>query len=358
MSARDAKEGLLAVSQTKRELTIGVIPGDGIGRDVTRAARIVLERINSVESGLHMSFLDMQAGEVPAKETGNPLPEETRKGIQRCDAVLFGAVGAPHDFAVLSGIRYGLHLYANVRPIKALPGVDVLQPNADLVVIRENTEGLYRGVGYSDGDYHVNLRIFTQLGMERIIRFAFDYARREGRQKVTFTHKESVLAHTDAVMKRLFYELAESYPDVEAADMEIDACAMRMIMKPETLDVIIAENANGDILSDVGGGLIGGLGFTASANIGEKLAVFEPIHGSAPKHADKNEVNPIAALMACRMMFDYLERDDIARRLEQAIGAVLSEGRVRTYDIGGSSSTTDVAEAIADQLENRTRESR
>jgi isocitrate/isopropylmalate dehydrogenase len=339
------------VSAPKHELTIGIIPGDGIGRDVMRAARIVLDRINEVDTGPRMSFLEMQAGEVPARETGHPLPEQTREGIQRCDAVLFGAVGAPHDFAVLSGIRYGLHLYANVRPIKALPGVDVLRPDADLVVIRENTEGLYRGVGYSDGDYHVNLRIFTRLGMERIIRFAFEYARREGRKRVTFTHKESVLAHTDAVMKRLFYELAESFPDVEAADMEIDACAMRMVMKPETLDVIVAENANGDILSDVGGGLIGGLGFAASANIGEKLAVFEPIHGSAPRHADKNEVNPIATLMACRMMFDYLRREDIGRRLEQAIGEVLVEGRVRTYDVGGSSSTTEVAEAVADRVQ-------
>jgi isocitrate/isopropylmalate dehydrogenase len=186
--------------------------------------------------------------------------------------------------------------------------------------------------------------------MERIIRFAFEYAQRESRKQVTFTHKESILADTDAVMKKLFYELAESYPQIEATDMEVDACAMRMVMKPETLDVIIAENANGDILSDVGGGLIGGLGFTASANIGENLAMFEPIHGSAPKHAGKNVVNPIAALMACRMMFDYLKREEIGGRLEAAISDVLTEGRVRTYDIGGSSSTTEVAEAIADRL--------
>jgi len=335
-----------------KKTIIGIIPGDGIGRDVTRAARIVLDAVVATH-GLDFEFRDMDVGEAAVARFGSAFPDETRDGISQCDAVLFGAIGAPHDFTVLSGIRYGFKLYANVRPIKALAGVKVLQPGADLVVIRENTQGLYCGVGYDDGDHHVNLRVFTDEGMERIIRFSFEWARTNGRRKVTFTHKESILRHTDARMKDLFYDLAREYPDIEADDMEIDACAMRVVMKPQTLDVIIAENANGDVLSDVGGGIIGGLGFTPSANIGRELAMFEPVHGSAPKYADKDVVNPVATLMAARMMFEYLGRGDIASRMQRAIEAVLVDGKVRTYDIGGSSSTSDFARAVAARMDEK-----
>lgn len=329
---------------------IGIIPGDGIGRDVTRAARIVLDAVDASCGDLSLVYRDMEVGERAFERCGNAFPDETRDGIAGCDAVLFGAIGSPHDFVVLSGIRYGFHLYANVRPVKALKGVPALQPEADLVVIRENTEGLYRGVGYDDGDRHVNLRIFTDEGMERVIRFALQWAGDNGRRKVTFTHKESILRHTDARMKDLFYDIAPEYPGIEVEDMEIDACAMRVVMKPQTLDVIIAENANGDILSDVGGGIIGGLGFTPSANIGDGLAMFEPVHGSAPKYADKDVVNPTATLMAVRMMFEYLERPDIAGRLQAGIESVLEAGKIRTYDIGGTSSTSDFARAVADAM--------
>ncbi len=330
---------------------IGIIPGDGIGRDVTRAARIVLDAVDASCDDLSLEYRDMEVGERPFERCGSAFPDETREGIAGCDAVLFGAIGSPHDFVVLSGIRYGFHLYANVRPVKALKGVPALQPDADLVVIRENTEGLYRGVGYDDGDRHVNLRIFTDEGMERVIRFAFRWAADNGRRKVTFTHKESILRHTDARMKDLFYDIAPEYAGIEAEDMEIDACAMRVVMKPRTLDVIIAENANGDILSDVGGGIIGGLGFTPSANIGNDLAMFEPVHGSAPKYADKDVVNPTATLMAVRMMFDYLGRPDIAARLQAGIESVLEAGKIRTYDIGGDSSTSAFAHAVAEAMQ-------
>ncbi len=330
--------------------TIGIIPGDGIGRDVTRAARIVLDAVTE-RFGVALDFKPMDVGEAAMPEHGVAFPDVTRDGIAECDAVLFGAIGSPHDFVVLSGIRYGFSLYANVRPIRALRGVKVLQPGADLVVIRENTEGLYRGVGFDDGDRHVNLRVFTDEGMERIIRFSFAWAMENERRKVTFTHKESILRHTDARMKDMFYDIAPEYPEIEAEDMEIDACAMRVVMKPETLDVIIAENANGDVLSDVGGGIIGGLGFTPSANIGRQLAMFEPVHGSAPKYADKDVVNPTATLMATRMMFEYLQMPNVAKSIQQAIETVLVEGEVRTYDIGGSSSTSDFARAVADRLD-------
>ena len=219
-----------------------------------------------------------------------------------------------------------------------------------LVVVRENTEGLYRSVGYIDGDYHVNLRVFTRQGMERILRFCFEYALREGRRKVTFTHKAHMLTYTDKPMREMFYAMAREYPTITAEDMTIDACAMQIVMHPERFDVVFAENANGDILSDVGAGVIGGMGFAYAGNIGNGVSVFEPIHGTAPKYADKNVVNPIAAILAAKMMLAHLGERETAERLERAIIAVLEEGKVRTYDLGGSASTTDVGEAIAAKM--------
>jgi isocitrate dehydrogenase (NAD+) len=244
----------------------------------------------------------------------------------------------------------GFNLYANVRPIKSLPGSNAAKDNADIIIVRENTEGLYRGVGYIDGDYHVNLRVFTKKGMERIIRFCFELALKEGRKKVTFTHKAHVLTYTDAPMRKMFYEMAKDYPGITPEDMTIDACAMQIVMHPERFDVVFAENANGDILSDVGAGVIGGMGFAFAGNIGDSMGVFEPIHGTAPKYADKNVVNPIAAIMAGKMMFEYLGEVKTARMMETAIIDVLTERRVRTYDLGGTSSTSEVGEAIAGKI--------
>lgn len=334
----------------KKTYRIGIIPGDGIGRDVVGATMIILNTLNDLTDTFRMDFTRMDAGESAMDKYGDPLPEVTRQGIAQMDTVLFGAAGSPYDCKVLSGIRFGFELYANVRPIRALPGTKPIQPKADLIIVRENTEGLYRGVGFSDGDYHVNMRIFTRKGMERILHFCFKLALARGRKKVTFTHKDNVLVHTDGVMKKLFYEIAAQYPAIQAEDMEIDACAMRIVMKPETLDVVFAENANGDILSDVGGGVIGGMGMTPGANIGDHRAVFEPVHGSAPKYAGKNVVNPIATIMAAKMMFEYLGEKEVAVRLEQTVCDVLVEGKVRTYDLGGTSSTTDFAEAVATRL--------
>jgi isocitrate/isopropylmalate dehydrogenase len=334
----------------KRKYNIGIIPGDGIGRDVMRGAVMVLDTINELTDEFNLDFLKMDIGEMAVKKFNTPFPEETRKGIAGMDTVLFGAVGSPYDFTVLTEIRSGFNLYANVRPIQALPDINAIQPKADIILVRENTEGLYTGVGYIDRNHHVNLRIFTTKGMERILRFCFNLAAAKGRRKVTFTHKASVLKYTDAPMKKMFYEIAAEYPDIESEDAEIDACAMRIIMKPETLDVVFAENANGDILSDVGGGIIGGMGFTPSGNIGDSMAVFEPVHGSAPKHADKNIVNPTATIMAAKMMFDYLNEAHTALRIEEALKAVLVEGKVRTYDIGGRSSTSEFAAAVCDKM--------
>jgi isocitrate dehydrogenase (NAD+) len=335
----------------KKEYRIGIIPGDGIGRDVVGAAMIVMNRVNEVAEEFTLAFRKMDAGETAVARYGHPFPRETFEAMKETDAVLFGAAGNPHTVAVLNGFRLGFNLYANVRPIKSLPGSGAMQPKADFIVVRENTEGLYRGVGYIDGDTYVNLRVFTRKGMERILRFCFDLARKEKRPTVTFTHKAHVLTYTDEPMRRLFYEMAREYPGVEAEDMTIDACAMQIVMKPERFSVIFAENANGDILSDVGAGISGGMGFAYGGNMGDSFAVFEPIHGTAPKYADKNVVNPIAAIRAAMMMLDHLGEKAMARRVERAITQVLLEGKVRTYDLGGTSSTTEMAEAIAARLD-------
>jgi len=336
-----------------KEYKIGIIPGDGIGRDAIKAAQIVLDTINDLATDFTLVFKPMMTGEAAVEKYGEPFPKETLDGIAQTDAVLFGAAGNPHTVKVLMGFRLGFNLYANVRPIKSLPGSGAIQENANLVIIRENTEGLYRGDGYIDGDTYVNLRVFTKTGMERILRFCFEFALKGGRKKVTFTHKAHVLTYTDAPMRKMFYEISEAYPDIEADDMTIDACAMQIVMHPERFDVVFAENANGDILSDVGAGVVGGMGFAYSGNIGDSMGVFEPIHGTAPKYADKDVINPIAAIMASKMMFDYLGEEQTAAAIEKAIIDVLLEGKIRTYDLKGTSSTTEVAEAISAKLPAR-----
>jgi isocitrate dehydrogenase (NAD+) len=334
----------------KKQYKVGIIPGDGIGRDVIRAATTVLEAVNDVAEGFSLQFLRMEAGDSAVEKYGKPFPQETIDGIRQVNNVLFGAAGGPNAAEVIQGMRRTFELYANVRPIKALPGTKALQPNSDLIIVRENTEGLYRRVGYIDGDTYVNLRVFTRKGMERIIRFGFNLARREGRKKVTFTHKAILLTYTDRPMLELFYEIAKEFPDIRAEDMEYDNCAMRIVMKPGDLDVVLAENANGDILSDVGAGTIGGLGFVPGGNIGDTAAVFEPIHGTAPKYADKNIANPIAAILAAKMLVNHLGEKEMSARIEEVVRQLLTDGKIRTFDLGGTSSTSEVGEAVAQEI--------
>lgn len=333
----------------KKTYKIGIIPGDGIGRDVIKATRIVLDTINDV-ADFSMEYSEMITGEEAFEKYGHAFPQETIDGISKTDAVLFGAAGNPHTVDVLMGFRLGFDLYANVRPIKSLRGSGALKPKADLVVVRENTEGLYCGAGYQYNDMYVNLRIFTTRIMERILRFCFELARKEDRKKVTFTHKAHVLTYTDGPMLEMFREIAKDYPDIEAEDMTIDACAMQIVMNPDRFGVVFAENANGDVLSDVGAGVIGGMGYAYSGNIGDSMGVFEPIHGTAPKYADKNIVNPSAAILAAKMMLEYLGEPEFGQRLEQSLEEVLTEGKVLTYHMGGDVSTTGFAEAVAARL--------
>jgi isocitrate dehydrogenase (NAD+) len=334
----------------ERRYKIAVLPGDGIGPEVIDGAVEVLKALMRVDPGLKLELRRGDVGEPAYEKFGNPLPEETLELVRDSNAVLFGAVGKLATPVILP-LRQKFELFANVRPAYAFDGVPALQKKTDLVVIRENTEDVYKGVGYSiDDESFVALRIFTRKGMDRIIRYAFEFARREGRKSVLLAHKAPVIQHTDQPFLNRVQTLAKEYPDIQARDMLIDSCAMKIILAPETFDVILVSNLMGDILSDVSAGVIGGLGFAPSGNIGEKLALFEPIHGSAPEFAGKHQVNPIGAILAGKMMLDWLGEKEAASRIQNAVAAVLREGRVRTFDLGGDASTEDLAQAVAEKV--------
>jgi isocitrate/isopropylmalate dehydrogenase len=302
--------------------------------------------------------LDLTRGEVgePAYEKyGNALPEESLELIRKSKAVLFGAVGELATHVVLP-LRQQFDLFANVRPAYTFEGVPALQKKVDIVIVRENTEDVYKGIGYSIDDTHfVALRLFTKRGMQRIIRYAFELARREGRRSVLLAHKAPVITHTDLPFLNCFKKISQDYPDIEAKDMLIDSCAMKVVMMPEMFDVILVSNLMGDILSDVSAAVIGGLGFAPSGNIGENLAMFEPIHGSAPQFAGKHIVNPIGAILAAKMMLEWLGEKGAASQIHSAVSTVLKEGKIRTFDLGGDSTTEEMAEEIAKKIEEKGR---
>jgi len=327
-----------------KEYKIAVIPGDGIGRDVIKAAKLVVDTANELHPEFTMDFIHLLVSHAAIEKYGDHFPQETRDGIAQVDAILFGASGIS---PVLGEFKRGYDLYAVVRPIQALPGTDALHPDADFIIIREGTEGLYSRFGWIDRDYHVNLRVFTTKAMERVIRFAFEFAIREGRKKVTFTHKAKVLVHTDGTWLNMFNEISQEYPQIESEDLTIDTCFMEVVRNPGRLDVIITENSNGDLLSDTGAGIIGGLGYAYSGAIGDNLGMFEPIHGTAEKYADKDIVNPTAAIMASKFMFEYLGERETGAQILHALKDVLLEGQVRTYHMGGKATTTEFAEAVA-----------
>jgi isocitrate dehydrogenase (NAD+) len=338
----------------ERRHKIAVIPGDGIGPEVIEGAVVVLKASMRTDPDLKLELTRGDVGEPAYERYGNPLPEESLKLIRESKAVLFGAVGR-FATSVILPIRQQFDLFANVRPAYTFEGVPALQKNVDIIIVRENTEDVYKGIGYSIDDTHfVALRLFTKRGMQRIVRYAFELARREGRKSVLLAHKAPVITHTDLPFLNCFKEISQDYPDIEAKDMLIDSCAMKVVMMPEMFDVILVSNLMGDILSDVSAAVIGGLGFAPSGNIGENLAVFEPIHGSAPEFAGKHKVNPIGAILAAKMMLEWLSEKEAASRIHRAVSTVLREGKVRTFDLGGDSTTEEMAEEIAKKIEQQT----
>ena len=326
---------------------IAVIPGDGIGKEVMEATLHILEVLD-----IDFNYKFADAGDEYAEETGVALPQETIDIVKDSQACLFGAAGESAADVIVR-LRQELDLYVNLRPVKSYPGTNSIFNNLDFVIVRENTEGLYIGLEEYTEDGATALRVVTKNASERICKFAFEYAKKTNRKKVTAVHKANVLKKTDGIFKEIFYKVAQDYPDMELDDRYVDATAMFLITKPQMFDVIVTTNLFGDILSDEGAGLVGGLGLIPSANIGEKQGLFEPVHGSAPRHAGKGTANPSAMVLSAVMMLDYLEEHEEARKLENALINVLSEGKVVTRDLNGESSTMDMAREVRRKLEEK-----
>jgi 3-isopropylmalate dehydrogenase len=324
---------------------ISVIPGDGIGKEVMEATLHVLEAIN-----VEFDYIFADAGDEYMEKTGVALPQETLDIVKASEACLFGAAGESAADVIVK-MRQELDLYVNLRPVKSYPGTKCLFDNLDFVIVRENTEGLYIGLEEETDEGAIAKRVVTRKASERICKFAFEYAKKTERSKVTAVHKANVLKQTDGVFKGTFYKVAEDYPEMELDDRYVDATAMFFITKPEMFDVIVTTNLFGDILSDEGAGLVGGLGLIPSANIGDSQGLFEPVHGSAPRIAGKGVANPAAMMLSAVLMLEYLDEYEEARRLENALVNVLQEGKVVTPDLGGSASTMEMAAEVRKKLE-------
>jgi isopropylmalate/isohomocitrate dehydrogenase-like protein len=341
---------VILVSKT---YNIAVLKGDGIGPEVTDAAVNVLEAVQGT-SNLKLKFLYGEAGYHCIAEHGTNLPEETIALLKQTNACLKGPMttpetpGAPVSAAVK--IRKTFNLYANVRPCRSFPNVEALKPNIDLVVVRENTEGMYSGVEYEVAPgVGVALRIITKEASLRVAEFAFKLAAKR-KKHLTYVHKGNILRITDGIFKNAVKAVAPKYPDVAIDDVHIDAMTMHLIKKPESFDVIVTTNLFGDVISDEAAQVTGSLGLAAGANIGDAYGMFEPVHGSVPKYTGQNRVNPTATIMAAQMMLDYLGEKKAAARIEKAVLKVLSEGKVRTKDLGGSSTTSEMSDAIASKV--------
>jgi isocitrate/isopropylmalate dehydrogenase len=367
---------------------IAWMPGDGIGVDVMEAAALILDKL-----GLDAEYIPADIGWEFWCQEGEPLPQRTIEVLKTCDCGLFGAITSkPKEEAALElapelqdkGLVYSspivrlrqmFDLYTNLRPCKAYPGNPLnYRDDIDLVVFRENTEGLYSGVEFHPlpagvlntlvhynpkmsrfeqvpaEDIAVSLRVITRKGAERIIRKAFEYAQQNGYPTVTLIEKPNVLRETSGLMMRVGRQVARDFPGIDLWETNIDAQMMWLLKDPDDYGVLVTSNMFGDIVSDLAAQLVGGLGFAASGNIGDEFAVFEPTHGSAPKYAGQYKVNPHATLLAAKLMLEWLGEADMAEQLESAIAAVVAEGKVRTYDMGGDNTTMQVAEAVAERI--------
>lgn len=324
---------------------IAVIPGDGIGKEVMEATISVLDELN-----IDFDYVYGIAGDECNEEHGTPLPQETIDIIRDSDACLFGAAGETAADVIVK-IRQEMKMFANLRPVKSYPNTKSIFENVDFMIVRENTEGLYIANQEEESeDGAIAKRIITREAEERIINYAFQYAKDNNRTKVTAVHKANVLKKTDGLFKKIFNEVAEKYPDIDTEDFYVDATAMYLVTQPQEFQVIVTTNLFGDILSDEGAGLVGGLGLTPSANIGADGALFEPVHGSAPDIAGQQKANPIAMMLSAIMMLRYLGENEAANKFDAAILKVLNEGKTLTSDLGGSSTTIEVAQAIKDSL--------
>ena len=329
---------------------ITLIPGDGIGPEVIKAARIVLEA-----SGVKINWEIVEAGEEVIQKFGTPLPNYVIDSIKKNKVALKGPITTPIGTGFRSvnvALRQTLELYANIRPVKSYKGVPSRYSDIDLVIVRENTEDLYAGIEHKIGeDAAESIKIITRKASERIARFAFKLTRREKRKKVTVVHKANIMKYTDGLFLECVRKVSQEYPEIVFEEMIVDAMSMKLVQVPNNYDVLVMPNLYGDILSDLAAGLVGGLGVVPGANIGDKEAVFEPVHGSAPKHKGKFVANPTATILAGVMMLKYLGESKAADRVEKAVVKVLEEGKYLTRDLGGNTGTIEYAKAVIDAME-------
>ena len=329
--------------------TITLIPGDGIGPEIVAAT------VRTVEAtGVDIEWESQIAGAHAQERLGETLPEELIESIKKNKVALKGPLTTPIGKGFTSvnvGLRKALDLYANVRPVKALPNIECRYPELDLVVMRENTEDLYAGLEHIVIPGVVeSIKIITEKASTRIARYAFEFAKDNNRKKVTAMHKANIMKLSDGLFLECFYNVARDYPELEADDKIIDNACMQLVMRPEQFDVLVLENLYGDIVSDLCAGLIGGLGLAPGANIGEAGAVFEAVHGSAPDIAGQGIANPTALMMSALMMLRHLGERGAAEKMENALMEVFEEGKIRTKDLGGESSTADFANAIIEKF--------
>lgn len=325
------------------------IPGDGVGPEISDASRAIIDA-----SGVDIEWEIVDAGVDVMEKYGTPLPEHVLESIRRNKIAVKGPITTPIGTGFRSvnvALRKALDLYANLRPAKSLPGVKTRYEDIDLVIVRENTEDLYAGIEHMvTDDAAESIKIITKKASRRIVEFAFEYALKEGRRKVTAIHKANIMKCTDGLFLATAREVAEKYPQIEFEDRIVDNICMQLVIKPELYDVLVLPNLYGDIVSDLCAGLVGGLGVAPGANIGDGIAVFEPVHGSAPKYKGQNKVNPLALLQSGILMLRYINEREAADRIYKAMTAVLEEGARVTYDLGGSAGTSEMAEAIIDRM--------
>jgi isocitrate dehydrogenase (NAD+) len=328
--------------------TITLIRGDGIGPEVSDAVVSILEA-----AGAPLTYEEAVVGRVAEEKEGDPLPPRVLDAIRRNRVALKGPVGTPIGKGFQSvnvRLRQQLDLYANLRPVKNVPTLPARFTGVDLVIVRENTEDLYSGLEHVVVPGVVeSLKIITEFASTRIAKYAFEYARKHGRRRVTAIHKANIMKLSDGLFLDCFRKVAEDYPDIQADDRIVDAACMRLVMNPETFDVLLLENLYGDIVSDLAAGLVGGLGLVPGANIGPEVSIFEAVHGSAPDIAGKDLANPTALLMSAILMLRHLDGDPIADRVEGALLATIAEGS-RTTDVGGSLGTRAFAARVAEKL--------
>ena len=329
---------------------VTLIPGDGIGPELAEATCRVLD-----SSGVAFEWESVEAGEAAIEPYGTPLPDHVLESVKRNKVALKGPITTPVGSGFQSvnvSLRQALDLYANLRPARSMKGLETRYEDVDLIIVRENTEDLYAGIEHMVGrDAAESIKIITRYASERIARFAFEYAVANGRRKVTAVHKANIMKLSDGLFLESCRTVAAEYEGrIEFEDRIVDNMCMQLVQKPELYDVLVLPNLYGDIVSDLAAGLVGGLGVAPGANIGAEAAVFEPVHGSAPKYAGLDKANPTAMILSGAMMLRHLGHPDEATRLETAVREIIAEGRVTTYDLGGSAGTAVFADAIVERL--------